>query len=235
MKKFTKSVITASSKSIKTWDELTSEQQDSILKDWYSYLGERMMNWIGDDASEIYEEEVSQLIEEFEHTYPGLRINRDKIYWDSSSQGWYPEWNVSKIFDGSYITLSSTTGSIGIWVDETSGRRNNEYYIGIEDVWYEDDTSDGYYSDPWDEIKEDLDHYFEEKGKPFTQEDIKLIDSYETGINDFMERLCDIIGEYSYDCFGLLDDDDYVKDTMDNNPGAFEFVLDESGKILRCL
>lgn len=233
MKKFTKSTITASSKSIKTWDELTSEQQDSILKDWYKYLGEYMMEWIADDAGIVYDDMVSQLIGEFERAYPGLQINSDKIYWNSNSQGWYPEWKVSQIFDGSYVTLSAT-GSIGIWVDETSGRRH-EYYIGIEDVWYEDDTYDGYDSEPWDEIKENLDHYFERKDKPFTQEDINLIDSYETGINDFMERLCDIIGEYNYGSFGLLYDDDYIKDTMDNNPDAFEFVLDESGKILRRL
>ena len=234
MKKFTKSTITASSKSIKTWDELTSEQQDSIIKDWDKYLGEYMMEWIADDASDIYEYEVSQLIEEFERAYPGLQINRDKIFWNSSSQGWYPEGNVSKIFDGSYVTLS-TTESIGIWVDETSSRRNNEYYIGLEDVWYEDDTSDGYYSESWDEIKENLDHYFKEKGKPFTQEDINLIDRYEAGINDFMDKLCAIIWGYDYDYFGLIDDNLYIKDTIDNNPDAFEFVLDESGKILRRL
>lgn len=234
MKKLTKKTITASSKSIKTWDELTSEQQDSILKDWYKYLGTYMMDWIAENASYIYEEDVSQLIEEFERAYPGLQINSDKIYWESGSQGWYPEWNVSQIFDGSYVKLSATE-SIGIWVEEISGRRYAECCIGLEDVWYEDDTSDGYDSESWDEIKENLDHYFKEKGKPFTQEDINLIDSYETGINDFMERLRAIIKDYTYDYFGLADDDDYIKDTMDNNPDAFEFVLDESGKILRHL
>ena len=234
MKKFTKRVITASSKSIKTWDELTSEQQDSILKDWYKYLGEYMADWIADDEGYIYEDRVSQLIEEFERAYPGLQINSDKISWNSNSQGWYPEWKVSQIFDGSYVKLSAAE-SIGIWVEEISGRRYDEYCIGIEDVWYEDDTSDGYYSELWDEIKEDLDHYFKDKGKPFTQEDINLIDSYETGINNFMERLCDIIRDYTYDYFGLFDDDDFIKNTMDANPDAFEFVLDESGKILRRL
>lgn len=242
MKKFTKTVITASSNNNNvTWDELSKEQQDYVI-DNYQNLSEVVTNYIYEGADIVardeYEYRLEELIATYETNFPGLQINKDKIYWDSNSQGWYPEWEVNDIFHGSDVELDARTFVFPVVEIETSEYRRSRYgyeavEIVLEDVFYSDIedrlNKTGSWTDaPWEEIKENLDVYLKDLNEPFTQADVAYIDSYVDGIKNFYDDLCNLISDYM-DYFDLPDDKEFIRGELDG--ASFVYELDDNGEV----
>lgn len=85
---------------ILTYDELTPEQKQYVIDNWsnMSKLAEVIYEWHGEDEMLIWKEESQFIADRYASQY-GLSINPDKIYWQSNSQGPYPEWDLSQVFD----------------------------------------------------------------------------------------------------------------------------------------
>ena len=85
--------------------ELNDAQQNYVVQNWYKW---RELSWIqemfDENIMESYRYDVEELAKAtteklFEETGVQLEINTDEIYWQSNSQGPYPEWKFSEIFD----------------------------------------------------------------------------------------------------------------------------------------
>ena len=242
MKKFTKQITASTDNSTVTWDELSKEQQDYVV-DNYWRLSEAVASYIyegaGIVASDDYEYKLEELIAAYETDFPGLQINKDKIYWDSNSQGWYPDWEVNDIFHGSEVELDNREFVFPVVDIETSEYRRSRYgyeavEIVLEDVFYSDIedrlNKTGSWTDaPWGEIKENLDVYFKDLNEPFTQADVAYIDSYVDGIKNFYDDLCNLISDYM-DYFDLLDDKEFIENNLEN--AGFEYELDDNGEVI---
>lgn len=83
-----------------TFDELTPEQQDYVLRNWSDMrkLAEVIDEWHSEDMMFGYNDEAQYIADQYASKY-GLSINPDKLYWQSNSQGPYPEWNFEQVFD----------------------------------------------------------------------------------------------------------------------------------------
>lgn len=101
--------------------ELNEAQQNYVVQNWYKW---RELDWIreffDENIMDSYYYDVEQLAKEcteklFEETGVQLDINTDKIYWQSNSQGPYPEWKFSEIFDDCSVAVQS--GDAGEYVD----------------------------------------------------------------------------------------------------------------------
>lgn len=83
-----------------TFDELTPEQQDYVLRNWSDMrkLADVIYDWYNEDIMFVYQEEKQYIADKYANQY-GLSINPDKLYWQSNSRGPYPEWNLEQVFD----------------------------------------------------------------------------------------------------------------------------------------
>ena len=82
MKKFTKRITTSTDNSSVTWDELSKEQQDYVVDNYWKFSA--AADWIYEDADIVardeYEYRLEELIAAYEANFPGLQINNDKIH-----------------------------------------------------------------------------------------------------------------------------------------------------------
>ena len=245
MKKFTKRITASQAdNSTVTWDELSKEQQDYVVDNYWHFSA--AADWIYEAANisarDEYEYRLTELIATYETDFPGLQINKDKIYWDSNSQGWYPEWEVNDIFHGSDVELDDRKFVFPVVDIETSDYRRRRYgyeavEIVLEDVFYSDIENrlneTGSWTDaPWEEIKENLDVYFKDLNEPFTQADVEYIDSYVDGIKNFYDDLCNLISDYM-DYFDLPDDKEFIRGALDG--ASFVYELDDDGEVVDIL
>ena len=148
-----------------TFDELTPEQQDYVLQNWSDMrkLAEVIYDWYNDDIMFAYQDEKQYIADKYANQY-GLSINPDKLYWQSNSQGPYPEWDLSQVFDeyqlndgteiyfyGRGLDVEAETDSWGEEVespeiDEVVGHAQ-EY---IDEMWkYINDVCQAYPDDEW--------------------------------------------------------------------------------------
>lgn len=160
-----KPVKAARSLDIYTWGELTPEQQEYVIQNWSDMrkLAEVIYEWYDDDIMFVYQEEKQYIADKYADQY-GLSINPDKLYWQSNSQGPYPEWDLSQVFDeyqlndgteiyfyGRGLDVEAETDSWGEEVespeiDEVVGHAQ-EY---IDEMWgYINDVCQSYPDDEW--------------------------------------------------------------------------------------
>ena len=92
--------------------------------------------WYSEDQMYWYEENLKELADEYSKKY-GLTIHEDKLYWQSNSQGPYPEWNLENVFD----TFSWGDLEISFWGKGTDVRYSVEQY-NPETGYMEDDVDD---------------------------------------------------------------------------------------------
>lgn len=88
-----------------TFNELNDAQKDYVVNNALrSSLGETIWAWFNDDVYDAYKTEVRMLAADYEDKIReeagiDFKIDADKLYWQSNSQGPYPEWDLGEVFD----------------------------------------------------------------------------------------------------------------------------------------
>lgn len=99
-----------------TFDELTDEQKDKVVKDTLNGGGHyhSVMRSFSVSENDYYEYRKDELVEQLEAD-TSLSVDGKKLYWNSNSQGWYPEWRLSDVFgqtDIDNVTIDFYGGSL---------------------------------------------------------------------------------------------------------------------------
>lgn len=77
------------------FSELNDEQREQAVQVFIE--SGRASEWYSDDEMMWYEENLHEMARDAERK-SGLVINEKKLYWESNSQGPYPEWDLSTVF-----------------------------------------------------------------------------------------------------------------------------------------
>jgi hypothetical protein len=194
-----------------SWDELTEEQQDYVIKNWQQILPDYVTECFDEAEMDIYYQDVEYLAEDYESKY-NLDINTKKIYWESGSQGPYPEWNLDEIFP-------TVSGSVdGVDYDLTFYGRGldpkKSYYVDI----FDNETQE------WETELELADL----KGMPNVSE--SLISDIENRINGAQEFI-NTVWRYVNDVCTSYPDEEWIEDFLDGNPDTFDFYVKDNGNI----
>lgn len=188
---------------IYTYDELTPEQQQYVLNNWSNMrkLADVIYDWFDEDEMFIYNDEKQFIADKYANMY-GLDINSDKTYWQSSSQGPYPEWSLDQVFD---TYCGETTTGIPYCI---------EFYGRGLDVQCSLDT-DGYY-DEGEPTESDIDAKL---GMP--------IGEIMQGAQQYIDELWNLINNVCQ----AYPDDEWVRETIEANPDSFEFTVSDDGTV----
>ena len=193
-----------------SYDELTPEQQDYAVSHWgdFSRCANTIYDWFNDDVMDWYHEDIDRIAEEYSEKY-GFVINTDKMYWQSGSQGPYPDhWNNSKVFDKMYLGTAGNLTDVdlsfeGALTVEVYG----DYYIG-------DQVAYGYSPSAL-------------AGNGANEQAVQIISNIAQGAQDFIDEAWKLIE----DTASSYPDDDYVRGVFEGNPSVFTFIVDENGDI----
>lgn len=170
--------------------------------------------WYSDEQMMMYQDQVSIDANELEIT-TGIHVNTDKIYWQESSQGPYPEWNLRQVFDTYYGTTSN-----GI-----------DYEIEFENgsMQRSKDTVDAYFSvynpndgEWWTGDLGEIDV----QDEFLTDSDRKEIGDKWQAAEDFMNDVWRLIE----DVCRSYPDDEWCYDTLEAND--YEFEVDADGDVI---
>ena len=77
------------------FNELSEEQKQQAVK-WFIENGPAQ-EWYDDDMMFWYKENLQELADKTSKEI-GVKIHEDKLYWQSNSQGPYPEWRNDEVF-----------------------------------------------------------------------------------------------------------------------------------------
>lgn len=176
-----------------TYGELTPEQQQYVLDNWSNMnkLAEVIYEWHSEDEMFAYNDEVQFIADKYA-TAHNLGINPDKIYWQSNSQGPYPEWELSQVFDD--YSFEDVDGE---WHDvEFYGRGTT-----VQSSCF-----------AYDEL---------------IPEDQAIVDDITSAAQQFIDDVWQLIN----DICQSYPDDEWVQQTMEANPDAFEFTITADGEV----
>jgi hypothetical protein len=197
------------------WTELTPEQQDYVIDNWSNIrkIADTMYDWFNEDTMMFYEENRDEIAQKYEKEY-GLEINTEQLYWQSNSQGPYPEWKLNKVFSDisgadAYVDYDIRFGGVG----------------GLD---VEDGVSiDIYIDDPEeDERIFDNEYYLDEleQSPNVPIESFDKINNIIQGAQEFIDEFWNYVNEI---CTSYPDDD-WVRDMLDNNPDVFDFYIKDN-------
>ena len=178
---------------ILTYDELTPEQQQYVIDNWSNMpkLAEVIYEWHSEDEMFVYNDEVQFIADKYANAH-NLGINPDKIYWQSNSQGPYPEWELSQVFDD-----YSFEDADGEWHDvEFYGRGTT-----VQSSCF-----------AYDEL---------------IPADQAIVDDITSAAQQFIDDVWQLIN----DICQSYPDDEWVQQTMEANPDAFEFTISANGEV----
>lgn len=178
---------------ILTYDELTPEQQQYVIDNWSNMpkLAEVIYEWHSEDEMFVYNDEVQFIADKYANAH-NLGINPDKIYWQSNSQGPYPEWELSQVFDD-----YSFEDADGEWHDvEFYGRGTT-----VQSSCF-----------AYDEL---------------IPENQAIVDDITSAAQQFIDDVWQLIN----DICQSYPDDEWVQQTMEANPDAFEFTITADGEV----
>lgn len=210
-----KSRVTATREAqIIPFGELTEEQKDKAIdlaNGGDSALSEIIYSWYDEDTMENYHYRVGELADEFT-AKTGISVNVDKIYWQSSSQGPYPEWRLDQIFDE---YTGGTNSEYTLTFEEESSKRNKVGdIVGYIDLDVQ--LSDG--------------DWYTEYGVECTEVELREYGVDESTIDELLKKV-QAVNEFIDNVWGLINDtcqqypDNYwIAEVLEAND--FEFLVD---------
>ena len=191
---------------IVTWEDLNEEQKNYVVDNAYRY---NKLSWIwefyNESIMEWYHIQVAELASKYAEQ--GIDINTDKIYWQSSSQGPYPEWRFDDMIDNIYIPYEDGEVDINIYGSGT------EPDIDF-DLTYTD--SDGDWAYEYNLDQEDLRNpEYNIPGEVIEDVEAKLY-----SVIKFTEELWELINSVCQ----AYPDDEYIRGELDAYPDD-DFVI----------
>lgn len=200
---------------IVTFNELNNTQQEYVIKnayrwnslDWiWEFYNEGVMDWYHDQKDEIAQKYMNEY---------GFDINTDKIYWQSSSQGPYPEWRLQDIFDTYYYTLNGENPEATIEFDGRSTDPSRQYSIDL--YYYDTEEYDDWVTDYGLSI-EDLSNPVYNLTPEFIQGVKRTIDGAQKFIDEIWSLISDVCTSYP--------DDEYIRTELEDSDTDFEIIDD---------
>lgn len=201
-----RSIKAARNVAILPFGELTDAQKEQAVELAHSNgaLGELMYTWYGEDAMDSYRLGVEELAHDLEDKYP-IQIDTDKLYWESNSQGPYPEWNLHNVFRDVRVDEPDGSGVIDITF---SGRGLDvEVYTDV----YNEET------DSYEEVECTED---ELRAYNVPEDAIKIRMDIANAVQAFIDK----VWEWVNDVCTSYPDDEWLYDMMEAN--ELEFVVD---------
>ena len=193
----------ARSLEILSFDELNDAQKDYVVKHALeSSLSEGIWQWFNESLMEQYHYDVEELAKQYEERLDSeynlidFKIHTDKLYWNESSQGPYPEWKFENVFDSFTVTEE---GSIDVNFNGGGLDVDKAAYF---EVYHQDENGDWQY----DEYGDAPDATYK------AQEIINVLQEF---INTVWSYVNDVCTAYP--------DEDYIYDDLANNDYA-EFI-----------
>ena len=194
------------------FDELNEEQKDYVVQniEHMGNLYEDLWYRFNEEMTDVYTSDVYALAKEYENEY-GLSIKCDRLYWQSNSQGPYPEWDFDSVFRE--IAIDTDNGGT-VYVEFYGGSLEVDTFITVEWV-----NADGYY-----EKEDGLDigdlHNLDYN---LTDSDIEKVETVIDKAQEFIDEVWKMVD----DVCTSYPDYDWLYDTMEyNEMGAFEIISD---------
>ena len=189
---------------ILTYDELSPKQQQYVVDNWANMrkLSDVLYDWFNDYIMDCYDYDKGEIANKYEKEYL-FDIDSKKLYWQSNSQGPYPEWDLGRVF-GTYC--GQTKSGVDYCI---------EFYGRGLDVQYDLDV-DGYYDVEAEVDESDID----------SKLNIPIKDIVD-GAQSFIDEMWNLIKETCQ----AYPDDEWVAGTLEANPDAFEFIVTDDGRV----
>lgn len=188
------------------YSELNQAQKDYVLSNWDKWSE---LNWLWESYNEYimdwYNYELAELTDKFKAEVKAnvgvdIDVNTDKIYWQSNSQGPYPEWRFDEIFDEITYAPNGEAGPIAyVQLEESENRRSrlNDVTV-LFNLEYRDTDEDGksyWTSDDYLEIAD----LFNGNGEPNY---LGVTEQFENGLvkltqlgTEYMQKVWNLIRE----------------------------------------
>ena len=194
-----------------TWDELNDAQRQYVLdciespsNSEFDKIYYTLIDWFNEDIMDDYPYGVSELVSE----YSSLEIDEDKLYWQSNSQGPYPEWDLNKVFHHQYIEGDDYCVTINF-----HGRSTD---VDVElDIEYKDE--DGDWLTEWGAGIDDLSN----PEYHIPQATIDKVNAIADEAQDFINKVWELV----HDVCTAYPDVEWIEGTMDGNPYSFNFEV----------
>ena len=194
------------------FDELNEAQKQYVVNhidrmpDLYSILSQ----WYDDELMDLYQYDLTDLTDEYKQRL-GLSIKSDRLYWQSSSQGPYPDWDLESVLDNA--TIDTENGG-NVYIVFYGSSTDVHTYITVE--WI---NADGYYESEEDLEVEDLHN----PDYNLTDADIAKIEAVIDGAQEYIDNVWRLV----HDVCTSYPDNDWLYNTMEaNEMGGFEVVSD---------
>lgn len=227
---------------IVTFNELNEAQKQSAIGNiWNTKGAEWIYESFNEDIMDQYRYDIDELASQYNAQISKIlgydyEINTDKLYWQSNSQGPYPEWRLSEIFDECSLEWVNTAKTVKYSTPSYDGKPPVEY-VDIKVDGRSTDIRDddvylllNYYSvedEDWlTEYGADLEGEFRtEYGVPETI--INKVDALINLMHDFIEKVWTLVE----DVCRAYPDDEYAYDLYDANDwGDFEVIDDQTAE-----
>lgn len=197
---------------IVSWDELNEKQKQYVVDNAFKWRElEHIWDWFNENIMEGYHYDIENLAEEYSTNY-GIGINADKLYWQSNSQGPYPEWNLEQVFDTDYISIDEQGPEVSV---EYYGRSTKVEYSALSVYYFDKEMDD------WTSAYITLD----ELSNPeygLSKELIDKVKSHMNAAQEFIDKVWETVNEVCT----AYPDDSYIYDILDNTDTYFEIVSD---------
>lgn len=197
---------------IVTWSDLNEDQKDYVVDHVFEFGS---LNWIwefyNENLMEWYDIDKSEIVKKYEKQ--GLSINSDKMYWQDSSQGPYPEWNLGTIFDTTSVGNSNDT-----FADITFSGRSTDVEYEIDLYYFDEEEQEFIYEYSIIDIDELSDPKYH-----LTTEFIEEIKSKIDLAQQFIDEIWDLI----YNVCTSYPDDDYIRGELDAYSDDDYMIIDE--------
>ena len=195
---------------IVTWEDLNEEQKNYVVDNAYRY---NKLSWIWEFYNEgimdWYHERVAELASKYAEQ--GIDINTDKIYWQSNSQGPYPEWRFDDMIDNIYVPYEDGEVDINIY------GRGTEPDIDF-DLTYTDSDGDWAY-----EYNLELgDLTYSDYNVP--NEVITKVEEKASTVEKFAEELWELINKVCQ----AYPDDEYIRGELDAYPDDDFMIISDT-------
>lgn len=230
---------------IVTFNELNEAQKQSAIEGiWNTRGAEWVYESFNEIEMEVYRDDLKQLAVECEdaimqiigddiNAYDTVEIDTDKFYWDSSSQGPYPDWRLNEVFSDITLEYLNPTHIVEGQSPSSNGKPAVEsieikwdYYSNKQDA--NDYTVDIDYFDPKD--AEWYHDYGIDPADPVYGIPAEIQKKI-TDIVNVLQHFLDTAWGYVNDVCMATPDDEYAYDLYEANDwGDFEVIDDQTAE-----
>ena len=189
------------------FSELSEDQKNQAVEKFLN--SDTAQEWFDDDQMLMYNEEVQYMADEF-YGKTGIQVNPDKLYWQCSSQGPYPEWDFNNVFERYEGTVSGSDVDVAFY---GKGRR-----VEFGAVWV---YTDGDYE------QFDADDYATELGEVGLGDVATGLTKLLGEAQGFIDKVWNMINQVCT----AYPDEEWAYGCLESND--YEFEVDSNGNVVK--